>query len=147
MATSLAAADGCGEACPVRKRGRDEGLAAARLRSRSGDAGGLVSGSRPHGRAADVAGVGAGRGQWPRAALLRDLFGLLQQDRANIAAGLYRLPDDLAPDLRAAWRASQRFLSDLGRVDLRRRRRGHREVAQTAASARYPAYYLRNFHY
>jgi ubiquinone/menaquinone biosynthesis C-methylase UbiE len=82
-----------------------------------------------------------------RAALLRDLFGLLQQDRANIAAGLYRLPDDLTPDPRAAWRASQRFLSDLGRVGLRRRRRGHREVAETAADARYPAYYLRNFHY
>ena len=45
-----------------------------------------------------------------RAALLRDLLALLQQDRANIASGLYRLPDDLAPDPLAAWRASQRFL-------------------------------------
>jgi ubiquinone/menaquinone biosynthesis C-methylase UbiE len=87
-----------------------------------------------------------------RAALLRDLLALLQQDRANIAAGLYRLPDDLAPDPLAAWHASQRFLSDLGRVGLRRRQRGHREVAQgevakAAARGRYPAYYLRNFHY
>ncbi len=87
-------------------------------------------------------------GQLPtRAALLRDLFALLQQDRANIAAGLYRLPEDLAPDPLAAWRASQRFLSDLGRVGLRRRRRGHREVAQGTAKGSYPAYYLRNFHY
>jgi ubiquinone/menaquinone biosynthesis C-methylase UbiE len=88
------------------------------------------------------------KGRLPtRNALLRDLLTLLQQDRANIAAGLYRLPDDLAPDPLAAWRASQRFLSDLGRVGLRRRQRGHREVAQAAANARYPAYYLRNFHY
>ena len=71
---------------------------------------------------------------------MRDLVALLQQDRANIAAGLYRLPDDLAPDPLAAWRASQRFLSDLGRVGLRRRQRGHREVAKAATNARYPAY-------
>jgi ubiquinone/menaquinone biosynthesis C-methylase UbiE len=82
-----------------------------------------------------------------RAALLRDLFALLQRDRANIAAGLYRLPDDLAPDPRAAWRTSQRFLSDLGRVGLRRRQRAHREVADGAPARRYPDYYLRNFHY
>jgi ubiquinone/menaquinone biosynthesis C-methylase UbiE len=82
-----------------------------------------------------------------RAALLRDLLALLQRDRANIAAGLYRLPDNLAPDPRAAWRASQRFLSDLGRVGLRRRLRGHLEVAQDPAGRRYPDYYLRNFHY
>lgn len=81
-----------------------------------------------------------------RAALLRDLLALLQQDRANIAAGLYRLPDDLAPDPLAAWRASQRFLSDLGQVGLRRRQRGHREVARSTRQ-QYPAYYLRNFHY
>jgi ubiquinone/menaquinone biosynthesis C-methylase UbiE len=82
-----------------------------------------------------------------RAALLRDLLALLQRDRANIAAGLYRLPDDLAPDPLAAWRTSQRFLSDLGRVGLRRRQRAHREVADRAAARRYPDYYLRNFHY
>jgi len=81
-----------------------------------------------------------------RMAMFRDLLALLEQDRANIAAGHYRLPDDLAPDLLAAWRASQRFLSDLGRVSLRRRRHGHREIAQTS-NGRYPAYYLRNFHY
>jgi ubiquinone/menaquinone biosynthesis C-methylase UbiE len=82
-----------------------------------------------------------------RTALLRDLLALLQRDRANIAAGLYRLPDDLAPDPLAAWRTSQRFLSDLGRVGLRRRQRGHREVADSAPGRRYPDYYLRNFHY
>jgi ubiquinone/menaquinone biosynthesis C-methylase UbiE len=82
-----------------------------------------------------------------RADLLRDLLALLQQDRANIAAGLYRLPDDLAPDPVAAWRASRRFLADIGRVGLRRRRRDHREVARNTQASRYPAYYLRNFHY
>jgi ubiquinone/menaquinone biosynthesis C-methylase UbiE len=81
-----------------------------------------------------------------RMAMFRDLLALLEQDRANIAAGHYRLPDDLTPTPRAAWRASQRFLSDLSRVGLRRRQRGHREIAQTA-NGRYPAYYLRNFHY
>ena len=88
------------------------------------------------------------RGRLPtRGALLRDLLALLQRDRANIAAGVYRLPDDLAPAPLAAWRASQGFLTDLGRVGLRRRERDHREVAKGAAHGRYPAYYLRNFHY
>jgi len=82
-----------------------------------------------------------------RAALLRDLVALLELDRANIAAGLYRPPDDLMPNLVAAWRASQRFFSDLGRVNLRRQQRGHREVAREAGDRRYPSYYLRNFHY
>jgi len=82
-----------------------------------------------------------------RAALLRDLVALLEQDRANIAAGLYRPPDDLVPNPAAAWRASQRFFSDLGRVNLRRQQRGHREVAREAGDRRYPSYYLRNFHY
>jgi ubiquinone/menaquinone biosynthesis C-methylase UbiE len=82
-----------------------------------------------------------------RGALLRDLLALMERDRANIAAGLYRLPDDLAPAPREAWRVSQRFLSDLGRVGLRRRRRGHREIAEATKRQRYPAYYLRNFHY
>jgi ubiquinone/menaquinone biosynthesis C-methylase UbiE len=82
-----------------------------------------------------------------RATLLRDLVALLEQDRANIASGLYRPPDDLMPNLVAAWRASQRFFSDLGRVNLRRQQRGHREVAREAGDRRYPSYYLRNFHY
>jgi ubiquinone/menaquinone biosynthesis C-methylase UbiE len=82
-----------------------------------------------------------------RAALLRDMVALLEQDRANIAAGLYRPPDDLVPNPVAAWRASQRFLSDFGRVSLRRQQRNHREVALDAGDRRYPAYYVRNFHY
>lgn len=82
-----------------------------------------------------------------RAALLRDLVALLERDRANIASGLYRLPDDLMPSPAAAWRSSQRFLSDMGRVSLRRQQRNYREVAQGPGDRRYPAYYLRNFHY
>jgi ubiquinone/menaquinone biosynthesis C-methylase UbiE len=82
-----------------------------------------------------------------RAVLLRDLVALLERDRANIASGLYRPPNDLMPNPVAAWRASQRFFSDLGRVNLRRQQRNHREVAQDAGDRRYPAYYLRNFHY
>ena len=82
-----------------------------------------------------------------RAALLRDLLALMQRDRDNIAAGIYRLPGDLTPDPVAAWRASQRFLTDLGRVGLRRRRRDHREVAAEVDGRGYPDYYLRNFHY
>ncbi len=81
-----------------------------------------------------------------RAAHLRELMALLARDRANIAAGHYRLPDDLVGNPLAAWRQSRRFLADFGRVNLRRQRRRHQELHR-GATQRYPRYYLQNFHY
>ena len=42
-----------------------------------------------------------------RAEMLADLFALFWQDRANIAAGRYRLPHDLVASPLAAWRQSR----------------------------------------
>jgi ubiquinone/menaquinone biosynthesis C-methylase UbiE len=81
--------------------------------------------------------------------MMRDLYELFRRDRANIEAGFYRLPHDLFRSPRAALEQSLRFLSDLGRVDRRRRERIHDEVDAAAGSpaARYPDYYVQNFHY
>jgi ubiquinone/menaquinone biosynthesis C-methylase UbiE len=78
--------------------------------------------------------------------MMADLYELFRRDRANIAAGYYRLPNDLYGSPRAALAQSFRFLSDLGRIDRRRRERIHDEV-RGEASHRYPDYYVQNFHY
>jgi ubiquinone/menaquinone biosynthesis C-methylase UbiE len=81
--------------------------------------------------------------------MMGDLYALLRRDRANIEAGRYRLPHDLFVSPREAAEQSLRFLSDLGRVDRRRRERIHDEVgaAPDGPVARYPDYYVQNFHY
>ena len=81
--------------------------------------------------------------------MMGDLYELFRRDRANIEAGYYRLPRDLFGSPRAALEQSVRFLSDLGRIDRRRRERIHDEVgaAQGGEAARYPDYYVQNFHY
>ena len=82
-----------------------------------------------------------------RAAHLRHLMALMVRDRANIAAGHYRLPHDVLGNPLAAWRQSRRFLADFGRVNLRRQRRRHQELHRAGSTQRYPRYYLQNFHY
>ena len=81
--------------------------------------------------------------------MMGDLYELFRRDRANIQAGRYRLPHDLFGSPRAALEQSLRFLSDLGRVDRRRRERIHDEVgaAPDGTAVRYPDYYVQNFHY
>lgn len=80
-----------------------------------------------------------------RAAFL-DLFA---KDRANIEAGLYPAPQDVrVGKALSALRNSARFFRDLPRVDARRLQRSGVEVRQQAdGEARYPTYYLQNFHY
>ena len=63
--------------------------------------------------------------------MMGDLYELFRRDRANIEAGYYRLPHDLFGSPRAALAQSFRFLSDLGRVDRRRREGIHDEVRAT----------------
>jgi hypothetical protein len=82
-----------------------------------------------------------------RAEILRDLARLFERDWRNIAAGLYRLPVDLVPNPRAAWRRSRRFFADLSRVEARRLANDHSEVFRQNPAGRYPRYYLQNFHF
>ena len=84
-----------------------------------------------------------------RERMMADLFGLLRRDRANVEAGHYRKPPDLLGDTLPALGRSLRFFADLGAIDRRRRERIEAEpdVAEAGARARYPDYYLRNFHY
>jgi ubiquinone/menaquinone biosynthesis C-methylase UbiE len=83
-----------------------------------------------------------------RQQLMADLLALFQRDRANIEAGLYRAPRDPVGSPLGALRQSLAFLSDLGRIDRRRRERIHDEVrSATAGAAHYPDYYAQNFHF
>jgi ubiquinone/menaquinone biosynthesis C-methylase UbiE len=83
-----------------------------------------------------------------REAMLRDLWALFARDRANIAAGRYRLPHDLVADPVDALRRSRLFLDDLAEVNRRRQEDAHQEVFHAATvNNRYPRYYLQNFHY
>ncbi|MBI1188503.1 MAG: methyltransferase domain-containing protein [Alphaproteobacteria bacterium] len=73
---------------------------------------------------------------------------LFARDRANIEAGLYPAPHDVGVDQAlTAMRDSARFFADLPNVDRRRLERAGAEVRAANDRARYPAYYLQNFHY
>ena len=73
---------------------------------------------------------------------------LFEQDRTNIAAGLYPRPRDFSlGKIRRAFEDSVRFFQDVPRVDERRIARRGAEVRSNADQSRYPAYYLQNFHY
>lgn len=73
---------------------------------------------------------------------------LFAKDRANIEAGLYPAPEDMGVDKAfAALKDSARFFRDLPHVDARRLQRGGVEVRAANDRARYPTYYLQNFHY
>ena len=88
-----------------------------------------------------------------RQTYLDDLRALLRRDREQIADGRYAMPEDLWPDPGDALRQSTRFLSDLGRINLRRLRGDGQEVYRRERSGkdrhgpRRPRYYLQNFHY
>ncbi|HVY84517.1 MAG TPA: methyltransferase domain-containing protein [Caulobacterales bacterium] len=82
---------------------------------------------------------------WRIRSAFLDLFA---NDRANIEAGLYPAPNDLRVERAlSALKNSARFFEDLPRVDARRLQRGGVEVRAGAEPARYPTYYLQNFHY
>lgn len=84
-----------------------------------------------------------------RDALTRDLFELFKRDRANIAAGRYRLPHDAVVNPVDALQASRRFFADIENVNRRRVEGTHQEVFQSREQLerRYPRYYLQNFHF
>jgi len=86
--------------------------------------------------------------KWPKhdqiLAAMRDLF---EKDWANIAAGIYAAPDALDRGAFNSLARSAAFLRDVPNVARRRRDRGHDEVLSDEARAKYPRYYLQNFHY
>jgi ubiquinone/menaquinone biosynthesis C-methylase UbiE len=79
--------------------------------------------------------------------LLADLVGLVRQDAANIAAGLYRQPRDLVKTPADWLTDAALYFSDLPVVNARRRRRGSDEVPARAGRRGLPDYYVRNFHF
>lgn len=71
---------------------------------------------------------------------------LIEQDLANIEAGLYGMPEDVLPGP-SALRLAIRYMADLRSVDLRRRTGDAQEVLRTNGPGPYPRYYLQNFHF
>lgn len=68
------------------------------------------------------------------------------RDWANIEAGLYAPPVTAASPLRLM-RQARDFLADAPKVEARRKSHGHAEVLTEERRAKYPRYYLQNFHY
>ena len=88
-------------------------------------------------------------GPFPRTeVILRDLAALLNRDLANIRAGHYRLPHDLADTPLRALAQARAYFRDLRAVERRRHGRVAFEVRESEPTGgRYPPYYLQNFHY
>lgn len=97
-------------------------------------------------RAAPAAGVAT---RVDRRRLRQAFADLFRMDWRNIEAGIYRLPPELRriPAPARLFAASRDFLRDVDDVASRKRRHGHAEVRSDALVARYPRYYLQNFHY
>ncbi|MBV8747267.1 MAG: class I SAM-dependent methyltransferase, partial [Xanthobacteraceae bacterium] len=76
-----------------------------------------------------------------------DMFSLLQQDLANVEAGIYPLPHDRDGSLATRLYRSRLFFDDLTEVHERRERNDFREVRNEETRGRRPDYYLQNFHF
>jgi ubiquinone/menaquinone biosynthesis C-methylase UbiE len=76
-----------------------------------------------------------------------DMFNLLQQDLANVEAGIYPLPHDRDGSLPTRLYRSRLFFDDLAEVHERRERNDFREVRNEETRGRRPDYYLQNFHF
>ena len=76
-----------------------------------------------------------------------DMFSLLQQDLANVEAGIYPLPHDHDGSLATRLYRSRLFFDDLTEVHERRERNDFREVRNEETRGRRPDYYLQNFHF
>lgn len=85
------------------------------------------------------------RGPIDRKAVRRAFFDVFQQDRSNIATGLYCAPDT-ANNL-ALMRRSGAYLRDLDALDQRRLAKAGTQVREDPAGAGFPTYYRQNFHW
>jgi ubiquinone/menaquinone biosynthesis C-methylase UbiE len=79
--------------------------------------------------------------------LKSDMVALLEQDLANIEAGIYPVPADHDGSLLTLLDRSRLFFRDLPAVNSRRKRNATREVLNASTRGRRPEYYLQNFHF
>ncbi|GAB4528397.1 MAG: class I SAM-dependent methyltransferase [Amphiplicatus sp.] len=88
-------------------------------------------------------------GPLDRARLKESFRALFRADWRSIEAGEYKLPIELrrAPSLTKLFRQSRDYLRDTKKVARRRFAGGHSEVLRADTQAKYPRYYLQNFHY
>jgi ubiquinone/menaquinone biosynthesis C-methylase UbiE len=76
-----------------------------------------------------------------------DMAALLDQDLANVEAGIYPVPADHDGSLLTLLDRSRLFFRDLPEVTARRKRNATREVLNEETRGRRPDYYLQNFHF
>jgi ubiquinone/menaquinone biosynthesis C-methylase UbiE len=79
--------------------------------------------------------------------LYLDMAALLQQDLANVEAGIYPLPTDHDGPLLTLLERSRLFFEDLPEVHRRREVGNVREVMNAETRNSRPNYYLQNFHF
>jgi hypothetical protein len=72
---------------------------------------------------------------------------LLQQDLANVEAGVYPLPADHDGSLLTLLHRSRLFFEDLPEIHRRRESSAHSEVLSEGTRGKRPRYYLQNFHF
>ena len=82
-----------------------------------------------------------------RKRLYADMAILLQQDLANIEAGLYPLPADHDGSLLTLLHRSRLFFDDLPAIHRRRENSSHNNVLTAEMRGKRPRYYLQNFHF
>jgi ubiquinone/menaquinone biosynthesis C-methylase UbiE len=82
-----------------------------------------------------------------RRRLYTDMALLLQQDLANVEAGIYPLPADHDGSILTLLRRSRLFFEDLPEIHRRRESNAHSEVLDEGADGKRPRYYLQNFHF
>ena len=75
------------------------------------------------------------------------MVALLEQDLANVEAGVYPLPEDHDGSILTMLNRSRLFFRDLPAVDERRKRNATREVLNAKTRGQRPHYYLQNFHF
>lgn len=78
---------------------------------------------------------------------LSELASLFRQDLANVAAGYYPLPRDHDGSFAEVLDLSREFFSDVPVSAERKSAAAGREVYDAGLAARFPDYFLQNFHY
>jgi ubiquinone/menaquinone biosynthesis C-methylase UbiE len=76
-----------------------------------------------------------------------DMTALIEQDLANVQAGIYPLPADHDGSLLTLLARSRLFFRDLPAIHERRQRNATHEVLSERTRGRRPEYYLQNFHF
>jgi ubiquinone/menaquinone biosynthesis C-methylase UbiE len=82
-----------------------------------------------------------------RRRLFADMGTLLQQDLANVEAGIYPLPADHDGSIATLLNRSRLFFTDLPEIHRRRESGGQSEVLSEEIRGKRPRYYLQNFHF